>query len=76
MNDQTKRALVLAGLDAAAVILRRVLPLLNREAKKCEACGINRRDHWAEYQCAEEVEGMIRKLEKWQAALKENQHHG
>jgi hypothetical protein len=71
-----KRLKAVAGLDAAAAILRITLPLLDRSSEKCGACGLNKKSNWSEHQAGEEVEGMIRKLEKWRAAFMEDSANG
>jgi len=73
-DDIITRALIVAGLDTAAAALRGALARLDRGAHNCEACGLKKKANWTEYQAAEEIEGMIRKLEKWQANLKEARH--
>ena len=65
------RALVIEALARAEVALRGALPRLNQDAHYCGACGLKKKVDWTEHQCAQEIEAMIRKLEKWQATLKE-----
>ena len=59
-----EQKLYAAHLKGAAAAAKQALKLLNTTKKTCEGCGLERALNWAETKSAEELNAIVRKLER------------
>jgi hypothetical protein len=52
-------------IQDATKLLEAYRQCLNRATKRCPHCGMVYKVNWKEYQRAEQLEGILRKLSRW-----------
>lgn len=63
-------------LKDAADLVEEVFNTLNRAERPCKACGCKVRTNWTEYQAAQELEAVIRKLQDLSRRLAPRKQRG